>query len=67
MNALKGMSRIVVFGAEYCNFCKKAKTMLTKAQVKFNYIDVNEEDQMEVLTALQRENNYYKIPMVFLD
>jgi len=41
--------------------------MLSKAKVKFNYFDVNEEDKIEVITALQRENNYYKIPMIFLD
>ena len=42
--SLKGLSRIVVFGAEYCGFCKKAQSLLSKSNARFSYLDV-EEDQ----------------------
>ena len=38
--SLKGLSRIVVFGAEYCGFCKRAHSLLSKSKVKFDYMDV---------------------------
>lgn len=38
--ASKNMGKIIVYGAEYCNFCKKAQQLLTKNKVTFSYIDV---------------------------
>ncbi len=36
------MKRIVVYGAQYCNFCLKAKALLEKANVQFTYLDVEQ-------------------------
>lgn len=40
MSGLNNLQRIVIFGAEYCGFCNKAYNMLSKANVKFSYLDV---------------------------
>jgi glutaredoxin len=61
------LGRIVVFGAEYCSFCLKAKTLLEKANTNFSYLDVEEESTMEQLKQYQRQYNYKTIPMIFVD
>ena len=65
MSNLKGFSRIVVFGAEYCGFCKRAQSLLSKAQVNFSYLDA--EENTDMLLSWQKKENYHKIPMVFID
>ena len=65
--SFKGLARIVVFGAEYCGFCKRAHSLLSKANTKFSYLDVDEENALEMLQTLQRKHSYYKIPMIFVD
>ena len=65
--SLKGLSRIVVFGAEYCGFCKRAHTLLSKAKVQFDYMDVEEDNNMNLLHEFQKKYSYHKIPMIFVD
>jgi glutaredoxin len=40
MSKLNQLSKIVVFGAEYCNFCHKAKAILENKNAKFSYLDI---------------------------
>jgi glutaredoxin 3 len=65
--SLSSLARIVVFGAEYCSFCNRAKSLLEKANANFEYLDVEEEPVLVQLQQLQRELNYKTIPMVFID
>ncbi len=65
--SLKNLERIVVFGAEYCGFCKKAHSLLSKANVKFSYLDTEEEDVFDNLCYLQKKYKYRMIPMIFID
>lgn len=67
MSGLNNLQRIVVFGAEYCSFCKKAAKLLSKADAKFSYLDVEEQPVMERLNFLQKKYNYRTIPMIFVD
>lgn len=48
------LARIVVFGAEYCSFCLRAKGLLEQANSKFSYLDVEEEQWSQRLAELQR-------------
>jgi glutaredoxin len=41
--SLKNLARIVVFGGEYCSFCNKAQSLLSRSGSKFSYLDVEEE------------------------
>lgn len=50
----KELGRIVVFGAEYCSFCLRAKRLLEQANSQFSYLDVEEEQWAERLGQLQR-------------
>lgn len=48
------LARIVVFGAEYCSFCLRTKTLLQQANSQFSYLDVEEEQWSDRLAELQR-------------
>jgi glutaredoxin len=37
---MNNLTRIILYGAEYCHFCGKAKTLLEKSKANFTYIDV---------------------------
>jgi glutaredoxin 3 len=67
MSQFKGLARIVVFGAEYCRFCKNAQSLLASSKARFSYLDVDEDDNMELLSSLQRKYKYSTIPMIFVD
>lgn len=40
--SVNNLARIVVFGAEYCSFCNKAKSLLSKSGSKFSYLDIEQ-------------------------
>ena len=65
MSSLKEFARIVVFGAPFCGFCKKAKTLLSNSPAKFSYFDAEEHPDM--ILDWQNKQNYHKVPMIFID
>lgn len=67
MTSLKGLSRIIVYGAEYCSFCQRAKFLLEQSKSKFTYYDVEEDNKMDELLQLQGKYNYRTIPMIIVD
>lgn len=43
---MNNLARIVVFGAEYCGFCKKAYKLLSNANAKFSYLNAEDDGVM---------------------
>lgn len=61
------VARIIVYGAEYCHFCHKTKTLLKQANAHFTYIDSENQEAQQDLTTIQQNYNYHKVPMIFID
>lgn len=58
---------VVVYGSDYCPFCKKVSKFLTEKNVKFNYIDTETEEGHEARDKLSKKYNWKTIPMVFIN
>lgn len=66
MSKEKGLSRIIIYGAEYCAFCSKAKLLLNKSNIPFSYKDMEDDETMQRVGELQKIHHYTTIPMIFV-
>lgn len=55
------MSQINIIGKENCNYCKRAKDLLTKLNLPFEYKDVGEVEIEEIPVGAKT------FPIVFVD
>lgn len=64
MNNMKTKS-IVMYGAEWCRDCRRAKAYLDQHHIPYVYVDMEaNEDAVEKVTELN--NGYQKIPILVL-
>jgi len=60
------MKKIEIYTTNYCPFCVKAKSLLTKKNIKFYEINVsNDETLREKMTAMA--NGARSVPQIFAD
>lgn len=59
--------RIVMYGSDFCGFCKKAGALLKKHNRPYEYIDTTTEKGAQQRTELSKKYNYHTIPMIFID
>lgn len=57
------MSGIVLYGAEWCGDCRRARTFLAANDIDYRYVDLAEEpDQFE--EVIRRNNGLRSIPVI---
>jgi glutaredoxin 3 len=61
------MTKIVVYGNNYCPYCKKVATYLTNNKVPFKYIDTETEEGEEQRKIYAKQYNWKSIPLVFVN
>ncbi len=44
-------TRYTIYGAAWCSFCQKAKSLLDDLSVPYTYVDIDVEDGLEDLIA----------------
>lgn len=64
MNNMKTRS-IVVYGAEWCRDCRRAKAFLDQNHIPYVYINV-EDSEEAVQKVTELNNGYQKIPVIVL-
>lgn len=57
---------IEIYGAAWCGYCNKAKQLCESLDVKFNYYDVDKDDNKAKLFA-RMETPPQTIPQIFVD
>lgn len=60
------MIRYIVIGAEYCRYCRLAKTLLKKEKLKFEYYDLNTPEGKMILKYFSDiiPKDYITIPKI---
>lgn len=61
------VAKVLIYGADYCGFCHKAKNLLGKNGVPVRWIDVENDENKAKLLELQLQYNYKTIPMIFFN
>lgn len=64
--ATKAM-RIVMYGSDFCGFCKKAAAVFKKHNRQCEYIDTTTEKGAQLRSELSKKLNYHTIPMIFIN
>ena len=59
--------KIVVYGNNFCPFCKKISTFLTNNKVPFKYVDTESVEGEEERARLAKQYNWKTIPLVFVN
>jgi glutaredoxin 3 len=60
------MKKIVIYTANFCPFCVKAKSLLSKKKIKFSEINIaNNENLREKMSAMA--NGARSVPQIFAD
>ena len=59
------MTRVRVYTASYCSFCRLAKNLLSRKGIPFDEIDVTSDT--EVRERLVRDTGRRTVPQVFID
>jgi glutaredoxin 1 len=58
--------KIEIYGAEWCNFCVQAKTLCETSKLDFDYIDIDDTSNMQLLE--ERVGGKVKtVPQIFMD
>ena len=57
------MTKILVFSADYCGYCQKAKELLEAEGVEYNVIDAPSNKML----FLERTNHARTIPQIFIN
>lgn len=58
------MPDLKIYGRENCSGCKAAKQLADNKQIKYKYIDI---DQDEISTSFLRDRGLSNLPAVFVD
>ena len=53
---------LIVYGAEWCKFCKKAKDFLDTTHVEFQFVDIDTSIEQSMILI---EKNLTTIPQIF--
>lgn len=59
--------KIVVYGNNYCPYCKKVANYLSTNKVPFEYIDTETAPGNEERAKLSKQYNWKTIPLVFVN
>jgi len=58
--------KVEIYGAEWCTFCKSAITLCENKSINYEYIDIDESDNLKVLE--ERIGGRAKsVPQIFLN
>jgi len=60
------MSKIVVYGAEWCGDCRRSKRFLDKNNVAYEYINI-EEDAAETEKVIEINGGMKSIPVIIFE
>ena len=58
-------ARWVIYGTNWCPFCKKAKTLLNFHGRKFRFVDLDKKENKRVRDKMVKVTHKTSIPMVF--
>lgn len=59
------MPRVKIYVTNYCHFCRKAKSLLTKKKIPFEAFDVTDDDEKR--SWLVETTGYRTVPQIFID
>jgi glutaredoxin 3 len=60
------MKKIEIYTTNYCPFCIKAKSLLTKKKIKFYEIDVSRNESLREKMSMMA-NGARSVPQIFID
>lgn len=58
--------KIEIYGAEWCSFCKQAKTLCETKSVDFDYIDIDDSANMRSLEE-RVGSKVRSVPQIFMN
>jgi len=62
------MAKVVVYSADYCPYCKRAKALLQYKGVEFEEIVIKPEEETEIFAKLyEMTGGRQTIPQIFID
>lgn len=59
--------KIVVYGADYCPYCTKAKSLLETRGKQFTWVDTETPEGDKQRAVVAAKHNWQTIPMIFVD
>jgi glutaredoxin 3 len=60
------MKKIEIYTTNYCPFCIKAKSLLTKKKIKFYEIDISRNESLREKMSMMA-NGARSVPQIFID
>lgn len=60
------MAEIIIYTADYCPYCKRAKDLLTKKGAKFTDVDITN-DQQKRIEVMEKSGGRKTVPQIFIN
>jgi glutaredoxin 3 len=60
------MPKVIIYSANYCPYCNKAKTLLKSKNIAFDEINIENNNELKQ-EMIERSNGRKTIPQIFID